>query len=414
MRICIDARIIGGAPGGIQQFIQGLAFGLSQLESEGEEYHFLTYDGPQDWLNPYWDARFHRICVGSPPPLSFPKFHLTKMYGATWILNHLFWVLQRFNRIVPASDGRIEAHGIDVMHFTTQRGFLTLVPSIYHPHDLLHLHFPHHLPHWVVAKRDKTYRALCAQAKVVATASSWVKHDLMNQYKVLESKIAVVPLAPPTETYPTPNALDLSRVKGKFGLPDRFIFYPAQTWPHKNHVALLKALAVIRDREGLSIPLVCSGQLNSYFTQIRRTIRSLNLENQFRFIGFVEPLELRCLYLLCRAVVIPSLFEAASFPLWEAFQSGAPVACARTTSLPSQAGSAALIFDPWDVGEIADAVWRLWRDDELCGKLSREGRLKVGAYTWKKTASHFRALYRKLAGRSTGEEDRYLLSQDSF
>ena len=81
--------------------------------------------------------------------------------------------------------------------------------------------------------------------------------------------------------------------------------------------------------------------------------------------GFVSPLELQCLWRSARMAVLPTLFEAASFPLWEAFEAGVPAACSNVTSLPAQAGDAAILFDPTSVPAIADAIERLWTDAAL-------------------------------------------------
>jgi len=103
--------------------------------------------------------------------------------------------------------------------------------------------------------------------------------------------------------------------------------------------------------------------------------------------------------------VIPTLFEAASFPLWEAFQAGVPAACSNVTSLPEQAGDAALVFDPRDERAIAAAIEQLWTDHELRLVLAIRGRQRVAAFTWERTARTFRALYRQCAGRRLTEDD---------
>jgi glycosyltransferase involved in cell wall biosynthesis len=412
LKICIDARIIDGIHGGIQQFVQGLALGLSKLESNSEEYSFLAYRDAQDWITPYLDDRFQIISVPGPFPLSWPESIFLKFPGNWLVLKFLRPFLEHFEMLVPASDGTIEREGTHLMHFTTQNGFLTSIPSIYHPHDLLHLHYPRYLPKWLVIKRDIVYRTLCKQAKIIVTANSWVKGDIKKYYHVLEEKLAVVPLAPPTETCPNPTSEDLLHVKKKFCLPDQFIFYPAQTWPHKNHIGLLKALSSLRERNGLAIPLVSSGKINDFLDTIQKKIDELSLDTQVQFLDFINPLELCCLYKLCRLVIIPTKFEAGSFPLWEAFQLGVPVACSNVTSLPSQAGDAALLFDPSNTDEMIDAIKRLWFDEALRRDLVLKGRKQVQKYTWVHSAMHFRSIYRKMSGRPLTEEDKLLLQKD--
>jgi glycosyltransferase involved in cell wall biosynthesis len=104
------------------------------------------------------------------------------------------------------------------------------------------------------------------------------------------------------------------------------------------------------------------------------------------------------------------LFEAASGPLNEAFMAGAAAACSNVTSLPEQAGDAAVVFDPRRVEEIAAAVERLWTDESFRRVLSERGRARVGRFTWRRAARHFRALYRRIGGRGLTGEDRQILS----
>ena len=155
---------------------------------------------------------------------------------------------------------------------------------------------------------------------------------------------------------------DLAATRSSLELPERFLFYPGQTWPHKNHEGLLEALALIRERHGETPPLVCSGHRNELQPKLERRAEELGLQDAVRFVGFVEPLRLRCLYQLATAVLFPSRFEGWGMPVTEAFSLGVPVACSNTTSLPEVAGDAALLFDPESAEEMAEAAWSLWTD----------------------------------------------------
>jgi glycosyltransferase involved in cell wall biosynthesis len=315
---------------------------------------------------------------------------------------------------VPHSDGTLEAEGVEVVHFPSQAGLITQVPSIYHPHDLQHLHLSEYFSVEEIARRELLYRTLCEQASVVAVASNWVKRDLVHQYGLPQDKIQVIPLAPVSSAYPDPTDADLVRTAAAYALPSGFVFYPAMTWPHKNHLLLLEALALLR-RDGLVVPLVASGQKTDHFRQIERRARELGISDQVRFLGFVTPLELQCLYRLSRGVVIPTKFEAASFPLWEAFLAGTPAACSSVTSLPEQAGGAAVFFDPSQPEEIAEAIRSLVSDDDLRRQLVERGRVVVSTLSWRSTANVFRVLYKKVAGRGLDAEERAVLARaDQF
>ncbi len=191
---------------------------------------------------------------------------------------------------------------------------------------------------------------------------------------------------------------------------ESFLLYPAQTWPHKNHARLLEALASIRDNHGVAIPLVCPGKQTGDYRQLQELIRRLGLEPLTRFPGFVTPLELRGLYELATGLVFPSLFEGWGLPVCEAFDSGLPVASSTATGLPDVVGDAGLLFDPASTDEMADAVRRIWTDEELRRSLAERGRKRSELFSWDHTARLFRAHYRRIGGRSLAEEDRILLA----
>jgi glycosyltransferase involved in cell wall biosynthesis len=409
-RVCIDARV-QGLPGGIAQVVIGLAHGLSGLADGDEEYVFLVRRDGEAWVKPY----LRRPCPivfapEAPAERSVARRSLDRVPGARYLWDRLSPALGRRSFQVPRSDGTIEDTRSAVVHFALQTGCLTPIPSIYQPHDLQHRHLPDFFPPRHRMTRDLLMKPLCEQARAVAVVSTWVKQDLVRQYGLAEEKIHVVPTAPPTDAYPTPAGNDLAASRGKFHLPESFILYPAQTFEHKNHLRLLEALRWLRDRQGLTVPLICCGKESAPARKIHRCITAWNLQGQVRLVGYVSALELQCLYRLCRAVVIPSLFEAASFPLWEAFAAGAPAACSNVTSLPAQAGDAALVFDPLDPQAMADSVRRLWTDQTLRQTLIERGRANVARFTWERTARHYRALYRQTAGWPLTEEDRAILA----
>lgn len=411
LRVCIDARLVNGAAGGVQQVVIGLAHALASAPREDQQYSFLCYDDSSEWLRPFLAPGMQLLSAGPAPRERGRMRALLRrnpLLRAAW--QPVAVALDARPSAVARSDGTIERAGIDVMHFTLQTAFLTDVPSVYHPHDLQHVHLPAFFSLRERRWRDRRYRAFCAQAALVAVTSSWVKRDLVEQFGIEESKIAVIPLAPATDAYAPPGPADLEQTARRFGLPPAFLLYPAQTWPHKNHLKLLQALALIREAEGVTIPLVCSGGLTEHHARLREEIRRLRLEDHVRFVGYVEPVELRALYHLCRAVVVPSLFEAASYPVWEAFQAGAPVACSAVTSLPEQAGSGALLFDPHSSESIASAIRRIWLDEPLRLELARHGTENVARFTWERTARTFQAHYHRLGHRTLSREDQEWLN----
>jgi glycosyltransferase involved in cell wall biosynthesis len=311
---------------------------------------------------------------------------------------------------VRPSDGTVERAGADLVHFTFQDAFMTEIPSIYQPHDLQHLHLPELFSRWDRSRRERIYRTHCDRAALVVAMTSWGRKDFMEHYELAPEKVAVVPGGSVLREYPAPTPADLDRLRSRLSPPKSFLLYPAQTWPHKNHERLLEALARIRDKSGLTIPLVCPGKQTRHYRRIREMIDRLGLAETTSFPGFVSSLELRGLYELGTALVFPSRFEGWGLPVCEAFDAGLPVASSTATGLPDVVGDAGLLFDPDDVTEIASQLQRLWTDEELRADLRERGRKRARKFSFDHTARLFRAHYRQVANRPLSEEDRSLLS----
>lgn len=403
LRIVIDARVLSGESGGIEGVVIGLARGLSGLADGREEYLFVTWRGLDAWLADHVSGPA-RILPQPPSPARrlrarFPD--LVRIWrGRPSILR----------RGEPAArDAFIEALDPDVVHVPFQRGFLTQRITIFHPHDLQHVHLPAFFSPAEIRAREVGYGILCRQAAMVAVASEWTRRDVEGHYDLPPGRVRVVPLAPPTEAYPEADPANVAEVRRRLRLPEGFVLYPAQTWPHKNHLGLLEALAELRDTAGLIVPLVAPGKRTGFARRLERRAADLGLAGHVSWPGFVNPADLQALYAAARAVAVPSRFEAASAPMWEAFRAGVPVASSNVTSLPEQAGDAALLFDPDDRGQMVEALRRIWTDEALRRRLIEAGRRRVAHFTWDRTARTFRAHYRRLTGSPLDDEDRALL-----
>lgn len=403
LRVCIDARLGAGQFGGVEQVVIGLATAFSRLEDGDEEYLFLTHRGHDDWIRNY---------VSGPCRLLHPRRgYLNRRSRAVGraLIERVPGVGVRF--AVRPSDGTVERAGVEVMHFPIQDAFTTEVPSIYQPHDLQHLHLPELFSGWERARREAIYRTHCERAMLVVAMTSWGRQDFIRNYGLPEEKVTVVPGGSVLREYPAPTPADLDRLRSRLSLPESFLLYPAQTWPHKNHERLLEALAMVRDESGITIPLVCPGKQTRHYRRVRELVERLRLAETTSFPGFVSSLELRGLYELGTALVFPSRFEGWGLPVCEAFDAGLPVASSTATGLPAVVGDAGLLFDPDDVAEMARQLQRLWTDGELRDSLRERGWKRAAEFSFDHTARLFRAHYRQVGHRSLSEEDRILLAR---
>lgn len=409
LRVAIDARGRRGSWGGVETVVMGLCYGLASLEGD-EEYYLLTDRGLQPLPIPYT----HQAVAGIV--LSDVRKFRSRLLDRMPLARDAYDRARRLPRSraaptiapPPTTDGVIERGGIDVIHFTTQSAFLTPVPSLYHPHDLQHEHHPEFFDRESILRRRRHYTAFAAAAAYVPVASSWIAEDVHRHLGVERDRIKVVPWAAVLPAYPEPSPSSLDGTREAHQLPTSFAFYPAQSWPHKNHVVLLRSLALMRSR-GMDVPVVFSGGRTAYAEELDDIARGLGVADLVHWIGFVPDRDLRAIYALARVVAIPTGFEAASFPMWEAFYAGVPVVSSDVTSLPRQAAGAALVVPVGDHQKLADALSRLWNDEALRERMITAGRSRSDEFSWQRTAATFRALYRLAAGRNVTRTDQELL-----
>lgn len=370
MRVVINAQIDPQTSGGIAQVLVGLAHGLGGLDGP-EEYVFVCSRASADWLGRYVgrNARIQINERSTPPP----------------------------RRGIRLSDGFWESLNPDVIHFPYQAFAQTAVPALFNPHDLQHVHLPEYFSKDEIERREALYGDACRSAVAIVTASEFVRRDLVDHFGLPADKIHVIGWGSPTHAYERPDGFDARDALRRFGLEPGYAVYPAQTWPHKNHLRLLDSLRLVRDRDGIKIPLVCSGALTEHWSVLRRRVDELSLADQVWFLGRISEADLVALYRAAGFMIVPTLFEAASFPVLEAFAEGLAVACSNVAALPEQVGDAGLLFDPRDDEAIAAALHRLHTDDSLRRELSRRGLMRSRQFSWREVAAQYRALYRQVA-----------------
>lgn len=388
---------------------------LTQLDGD-EEYVFITHHSADDWLTPFLGER--QTIVRAPQPGQHKPDKREKLRRVLGPLRPLIRGVKnivapaptRENFSIPTSDGFFESLNCDVVHFPYQDYVYCNLPTVYNPHDLQHLHHPEFFAPEEIRRRETVYPAACRAANFVVTASEFVKRDVINKYKIEAEKVQVIPWSLPEKEREKFDEKDVEILLEKYECPPRpFVLYPAMTWEHKNHIRLLEAAARLRERENLKINIICTGQKKSFYPHIKQRLYELNLENQIKFTGIVEYRELMLFYQSARFVIIPTLFEAVSAPLFEAWQNGAAAACSSVTSLPEQAADAAFLFDPFSVGKIADALKQLTTNADLRRNLRVKGARRLRDFRPERTARAYLAIYKKAAGILSSDDEKDLL-----
>jgi len=240
-------------------------------------------------------------------------------------------------------------------------------------HDLQHVELPEYFSRGERAFRRLAYDRAARTADVVVTPTEHARDMLAERLGVDPARVVVAPHGVDHDRFHPGAPTELP-----FDLPEPFLYYPANLWPHKNHDRLLQALARTAD-----INLVLSG--NTYG-------RALETSDRVTHLGFVDHAVVPALMRRARAMIFPSLFEGFGQPPLEAMACGCAVASSVRGALGEVCGDAVLALDPLDVGSIAAAIDTLARDDALVARLEAAGPERARTYTWERSAElHMRA-----------------------
>lgn len=370
MRVAFEALgLIPGQIGGMEAYVRNL---FTHLAVNGQFDEFRVLVGPEGAGQLTADrATVTEFVARGELPRWLPKTR----YGQSF----LQWV---------AVERELASWQPDVLHCTM---FTPKPPwagrnTVLSLHDLHFINCPYTCGKTTAAVMSAHCRLGARRAGRILTLSEHSKRDIAHHYNVPSSRIDVVYLAVDHDRFRPPDDPDvLAEFRKRYGLPADYLLYPANTWPHKNHVRLLEALAHLRDAERLTCPLVLTGARKRGDDDIERCIDRLGLLGQVHRLDYVPLADLALCYQAAKLTVFPSLHEGFGLPVLEAMACGCPVACSNTTSVGEVAGSAAELFNPTSLESIAHAIVKMLTDSQRRNGLRQTGLARAAEFTWERT-----------------------------
>ena len=364
----LDARTVTPHFPGIGRYVANLAPALAaQLDAQE---HLLILHAPQ--------AQPQLASISSPQVRLFAT-------GISPFALQQQWAIPRLLRQIGP---------VDLYHSTyLQMPYGLRMPAVLTFYDLIPLQHPE-----TVSRRARLFFQLLltmalASASQVVSISEAARHDLLARFKVAPERVTTTPLAADAR-FRTQSAEGIARVRAAYSLPEEMVLYVGINKPHKNLVRLVQAFAHLR-RQGSGAVLVLAGPWDERYPEVKSEIKALGLGDCVRILGRVEDDDLPALYAAATVFVLPSQYEGFGLPVLEAMACGTAVACSNTSSLPEIAGGAALTFDPFDVGALAQAQQRLLGDASLRHDMVQAGMAQAARFSWANTARATLAVYRR-------------------
>ena len=223
-------------------------------------------------------------------------------------------------------------------------------------------------------KRDISYRNILPRATAILVDSETGKVNTAHRYGINLDRIHVLPFQPSkfASSDKNFNNCQSSEIYKKFK-NEKYIFYPAQLWPHKNHFYILNGLLELEQKYGHRISAIFSGTDKGNKKYIESYAAKMKIEDRIHFVGFVSNKEMKKLYQQSIALVIPSYFGPTNLPPLEAFQLGVPVLCSDIPGTYDQVGDAALLMNLKNPNSMALCLKNLIESKKLREQLINAG-----------------------------------------
>ena len=277
----------------------------------------------------------------------------------------------------------IESGNYDVFHptyfFWYFLDYIKSKPFVLTIHDLTPEHFFEN-------KNDTQIQArniLIEKAAHITVNSKYTRDDVMDYYKVPESRISIIYRG-------APSVIPFSKEKT---IPFDYILYVgARTECYKNFFPMLKHLRPFFEKHE-SFKLICTGV--AFSQKEKEVLKEYGLEN--RVINqFCTREGLMNLYSNAFCFIYPSKSEGFGLPILEAYQADCPVLLNNASCFPEIAGDAAVFFEINDKeSNLSDQLEQLLamssEGKELLLSKQRERLLK---YSWEDSSRKLADVYK--------------------
>lgn len=195
------------------------------------------------------------------------------------------------------------------------------IKSIINFHDLLHKKFPYFFSKKDLILRNYNYYNSAKNSDFIIASSNFMKKEFLNFFNFLNKKNIFVAREGISKNLLRKN------IKSRVSKKDcDYFFYPAQLWPHKNHLFLLQTFKSIQS-DIKNVKLILCGSKKNRSEKILNYINNNKLNKKVIYLGSISEEKLEKYYNNCMAVILPSLYESSSLVALEAIKMKKPIIC---------------------------------------------------------------------------------------
>jgi glycosyltransferase involved in cell wall biosynthesis len=274
-------------------------------------------------------------------------------------------------KLMSPREKHLIAKGVDLVYFPSPSPFalcLQVLKYVVTVYDMSHRDFPE-FPESAFEAREAYNRRAVARAVLTIVDSEELKMKFQRIYGLADDRILVAPFTP-SDYVRVERCAAKESVLQKYDLENEYLFYPAQFWAHKNHVRIIQALHLLKQR-GRVVEVVFAGSDKGGAGHVSKVAADLGVSDQVHFLGFVPAADLAPLYKGSLALVMPTYFGPTNLPPLEAWSFDVPVIYSK--HLSAGIDDAVLAVDPDDPKSVAEAIEKVIQE-EIRQKLVTGGR----------------------------------------
>ncbi|HTK18918.1 MAG TPA: glycosyltransferase family 1 protein [Mucilaginibacter sp.] len=317
---------------------------------------------------------FNRPCIDIKPHQkgvsTFKKVlrRLLKLISRDFFSNNINAIDQKEKRIRDSfASAYLKQEGIKIIFYPIPMSHvINGIPFILNNWDLGHYStysFPEMADNAGFHKRNEWYVSTVPYALMILSETNAGKKELINYLNLNPEKIKVLPMFSSDNLAKTElTDKGQNEILRTWGLEEqRFFFYPAQFWAHKNHYNLIKAFQNFTKLH-TDFKLVLCGSDKGNVTYLKHYVKTLSLEKNVIFTGFIEDQVLYTFYKNARALIMPTFLGPSNIPPIEAMRLNCPVLISDLEGHREMLGDSALYFDPANHLSIMESMTTIMDD----------------------------------------------------
>lgn len=291
--------------------------------------------------------------------------------------------------------------GADLLHCTSNTAPLWCpVPLVLTLHDIIYLEPRQHRSPSLYQEMGWHYRRLVVprilkKCRKIITVSRFECNRIRETLHLPEEQITAVYNGYSSHFHKY-ESCDKEIIR-KYISKEGFIFFLGNTDPKKNAARTLKAYSLYLEQSAVKRPLLIADLQEEYIDTLLQQENISKIKPYLKYPGYIPNQDLATLYNAAFIFLYPSLRESFGIPMLEAMACGTPVITSNTSAMPEVAGSDAILVNPLEPQEIANALLRLENVPDFYQQQMEYGLERVKQFSWKNTADEYVKIYKGIS-----------------